>query len=150
MQERIVEIIVYLVNELNSNKQLSDVDVTSLTRDGYTQTEISTAFSWVFERISAGQALVPPSESRNDSHRILNNAEIMVIDPEAYGYLLQCRQLSLLTNNDIETIIERIMAAGFSRIGLPEVKSFVAGLLFDGQSSPGASHISLGNNDSIH
>ena len=45
MQERIVEIILFLVSELKSNKQLNDVDVSLLTENGYTQSEISTAFS---------------------------------------------------------------------------------------------------------
>ncbi len=58
MQERIVEIILFLVSELKSNKQLNDVDVSLLTESGYTQTEISTAFSWLFERMSLGQELV--------------------------------------------------------------------------------------------
>ncbi len=61
MQERIVEIILFLVNELRSNKRLSDVDVSSLTRDGYTQSEISSAFSWLFERLSVGQSMTDVS-----------------------------------------------------------------------------------------
>ncbi|HTP79635.1 MAG TPA: DUF494 family protein [Bacteroidota bacterium] len=150
MHERIVEIIVYLVGELNSSKQLSEVDVASLTRDGYTQTEISTAFSWVFERISAGQQLVTPTQARSDSHRVLNDVEKMVISTESFGYLLQCHQLGLLTNNDIESIVERIMAAGFSLVGLAEIKSFVAGVLFDSDNPSGSGRISLSGNDSIH
>ncbi len=54
MHERIVEIILFLVNELKSNKQLSEVDVSLLSQNGYTQSEISTAFSWLFERMSVG------------------------------------------------------------------------------------------------
>ena len=45
MYERVVEIIMFLVNELKSNKQLSEVDVSVLSKNGYTQSEISTAFS---------------------------------------------------------------------------------------------------------
>ncbi|MGH2568636.1 MAG: hypothetical protein ACRDGA_09870, partial [Bacteroidota bacterium] len=69
----------------------------------------------------------------------------------AYGYLLQCRELGLLKNNDIETIVDRIMAAGFSTVGVLEIKSFVAGILFDpnGSASPGG-QISLEHDDTIH
>jgi hypothetical protein len=73
---------------------------------------------------------------------------MMVIRSQAYGYLIQCQQLGLLNNVDIETIIERIMIAGFSAVGLLEMKSFVAGYLFDLESSSG--QISLGTNDTIH
>jgi len=148
MQERIVEIILFLVNELRSNKRLSDVDVTSLTRDGYTQSEISSAFSWLFERLSLGTSLTGVRHGGRTSHRMLNDTEKMVVEPQAHGFLIQCQQLGLLNNNDIETIIERIMMAGFTTIGLPEMKSFVAGYLFDREGGNG--QISLGMNDTIH
>jgi len=151
MHERIVEIILFLVNELKSNKQLSEVDVSLLSQNGYTQSEISTAFSWLFERMSVGEPQFSPGKPDDSSHRMLNEAEKMVIQSEAFGYLLQCHQLGLLTNSDIETITERIMAAGFSSVGINEMKSFVAGLLFGFDGHPGGnSHIVLGNNDTIH
>jgi uncharacterized protein Smg (DUF494 family) len=151
MHERIVEIILFLVNELRSNKQLSEVDVSLLTQNGYTQTEISTAFSWLFERLSVGQTLIPTTDESHQSVRVLHEAEKMVISPDAYGYLLQCKELGLLTNADIETIIERIMAAGFSVVGVPEMKSFIAGMLLDNDVPPGTSgRISLSSDDTIH
>jgi uncharacterized protein Smg (DUF494 family) len=148
MQERIVEIILYLVSELRSNKRLSDVDVSSLTRDGYTQSEISSAFSWLFERLTLGKSMTDVTSGASTSHRILNDTEKMVIESQAYGYLIQCQQLGLFSNIDVETIIERIMIAGFTTIGLPEMKSFVAGYLFDMEGSNG--QVSLGTNDTIH
>ncbi|MCX6121547.1 MAG: DUF494 family protein [Ignavibacteriales bacterium] len=143
-----MEIILFLVNELRSNKRLNDVDVSSLTRDGYTQSEISSAFSWLFERLSVGKSITDVTSGSSTSHRILNDAEKMVVGLQAYGYLIQCQQLGLLNNVDVETIIERIMMAGFAAVGLPEMKSFVAGYLFDMESSNG--QISLGTNDTIH
>ena len=148
MQERIVEIILYLVSELRSNKRLSDVDVSSLTRDGYTQSEISSAFSWLFERLSLGKSMTDVTSGASTSHRMLNDTEKMVVESQAYGYLIQCQQLGLFNNIDVETIIERIMMTGFTTIGLPEMKSFVAGYLFDRESSNG--QVSLGMNDTIH
>jgi uncharacterized protein Smg (DUF494 family) len=148
MQERVVEIILFLVNELRSNKRLNDVDVSSLTRDGYTQSEISSAFSWLFERLSVGKAITDVTSGASTSHRMLNDTEKMVVGSQAFGYLIQCQQLGLLNNMDVETIIERIMMAGFAAVGLPEMKSFVAGYLFDLENSNG--QISLGTNDTIH
>ena len=151
MHERIVEIIMFLVNELRSDKQLSDVDVSFLTQSGYTQTEISTAFSWLFERLSVGQQVVHGSGELSQSVRILHDAEKLVILPEAFGYLIQCKQLGLLTNADMEVILERIMAAGFSSVGVAEIKSFVAGMLLDADMPPGTTgRISLNSDDTIH
>lgn len=148
MQERIVDIILYLVNELKSSKRLSDVDVTSLTRDGYTQSEISSAFSWLFERLSAEQDNVASAVNSESSYRLLNDFEKMIIDPHAYGYLIQCQRLGLIKNSDIETIIERIVGAGIATIELDEMKSLIAGHLFEINSADGK--VSLGLNDTIH
>jgi uncharacterized protein Smg (DUF494 family) len=148
MQERIVEIILFLVNELRSNKALNDVDVSLLTRDGYTQSEISSAFSWLFERLSTGKSISNIPNSSVNSYRVLNDVEKMVIESPAHGYLIQCQQLGLLSTSDIETIISRIMVAGFSTVGAPEMKSFVAGYLFDVENNNG--QVSLGTNDTIH
>jgi uncharacterized protein Smg (DUF494 family) len=148
MQERIVEIILFLVNELRSKKRLSDVDVSTLTRDGYTQSEISTAFSWLFERLTLGKSMVDVSDGARSSYRLLNEMEKMVIESQAFGYLIQCQQIGLFNNMDIETIIERIMMAGFTTVGLPEMKSFVVGYIFEREGSNG--QISLGMNDTIH
>lgn len=151
MYERVVEIIMFLVNELQSNKQLSEVDVSVLAKNGYTDSEISTAFSWLFERMNVGQTMAEEASAAEGSHRILHEVEKMVIAPEAYGYLLQARQFAVLSNKDVETIIERIMAAGFSRVGIPEMKSFIAGILFDTDSQQGAGgRISWNMNDTIH
>lgn len=151
MYERVVEIIMFLVNELKSNKQLSEVDVSVLSSNGYTQSEISTAFSWLFERMNVGQTVMETSEARKSSHRVLHEVEKMVITIEAHGYLVQAHELGILSNSDIEMIIERIMAAGFSSVGVPEMKSFIAGMLFDTESQQGSGgRISLDGNDTIH
>jgi uncharacterized protein Smg (DUF494 family) len=151
MQERIVEIILFLIGEMRSEKRLGDVDVNVLTREGYTQSEISTAFSWVFDRMTVGQSVMEPQPETERSHRILHDAEKMVISAEAQGYLIQCQQLGLLGNRDVEVIIERVMAAGFAEVGLAEMKSLIAGILFDAENPRGGDgHVSLGTNDTIH
>lgn len=150
MYERIIEIILLLVNELKSSKQLSDIDVAFLARSGYTDSEISSAFSWLFDRLGDDQAVVQGRRASDSSHRVLHEAERMVITPEAYGYLLQWHDLGLLSNEEMEMLIERIMAAGFSSVGESEIKSFLAGFLFEQDQQEGKSRISLTGNDTIH
>jgi uncharacterized protein Smg (DUF494 family) len=151
MYERVVEIILFLMNELRSKKQLSDVDVSMLSRNGYTQSEISTAFSWLFDRIAVGEEILPPQPGGSGSHRVLHDIERMVIAPEAYGYLLQFLHLGLLKGDDVEAVIERLMAAGLSSVGLAEMKSFVAGYLFGGEGgAKDGLMMPLGTNDTIH
>lgn len=150
MYERVVEIILFLVNELRVHKHLHDVDVSILTRKGYTQSEISTAFAWLFDRISVGQVLLNDKPEAT-SHRVLHDAEKQVIDRDAHGYLLQCHQLGLLGVVEMEMIIEKIMSAGFSSVGIEEIKTFVAALLFGSDDSVGgAARVSFDGSDTIH
>lgn len=140
MHERIVEILLLLMDELQEKKRLGDIDVASLARHGYTPTEISSAFSWLFDRLEGGQP--PPERFRPASAgsvRLLHPAEQAVITTDGYGYLLQCHQLGLLSLEDVETIIERAMMAGFSSVSAHEVKALVAGMLFDSDRSTGGS-----------
>ena len=105
MQEKIVEILIYLISELRKNVPMSDIDLTVLSQRGYLTTEISTAFNWLFEKISDGGTLITETaQSSPHSHRVLHDAERMIITADAYGYLIQLRQLGLISDMDIEVI----------------------------------------------
>jgi uncharacterized protein Smg (DUF494 family) len=148
MQERIVEIIIYLVGELRLDKRLHEVDLSSLMRQGYTQGEISKAFSWFFERMIDLKNPSLTVQAKAVSHRQLNDAERMMILPDAFGYLIQCAQLGLLGNAEIESVIDTIMGSGLSALGISEMKTLIAGHIFD----PGRmnSKLIFGSNDTIH
>jgi uncharacterized protein Smg (DUF494 family) len=151
MFERIVEIILFLVKELKSNKQLGEIDVSSLSKSGYTQSEISSAFSWLFERMAEQRPNSISASVGASSHRVLHEAERMVISPEAFGYMMQFHQLGVLTLADIEEIIERIMSAGFSQADLPEMKSLIAGMLFQSEDPSMLNHrLHLNHDDTIN
>jgi uncharacterized protein Smg (DUF494 family) len=98
MKEKIVEIIAYLMSELRNNTPLNEIDLTVLTNSGYTPTEISTAFSWLYEKVEVAENFSAEVSRRSIySHRVLHEAERLVITPDAYGYLLQLREISQAT-----------------------------------------------------
>jgi uncharacterized protein Smg (DUF494 family) len=152
MQEKIVEIIVYIIKEMRDNKELGDINLNELADFGYTETEISTALSWVIDKISLGEHvfLTDTIESQN-SHRIFHEAEKSVIVREAQGYLLLLRELGVVGDMDIELIIERVMLSGFHKADLKNIKSIVAGVLFDRDeaNAPGG-RIMVSSHDTIH
>jgi uncharacterized protein Smg (DUF494 family) len=152
MQERIIEIIVYLVNEMRNNRSLGEIDVKVLEEGGYTQAEISSAFSWLFDRLAVSDQILPHVERQIErSYRILHEVEKMVITPEAQGYLIQLRELGLLNDAMLETIIDRAMMSGYTEIGLNETRVIVASLVFekDDQKKIGNRIISP-SSDTIH
>lgn len=152
MQEKIIEIIVYLINEMRLNKRLGEIDLRVLSDRGYTQNEISTAFSWLFDKINMGENILVDEEPTSPhSYRILHEAERTVMTPEAQGYLIQLRELRLLDDTMVEMIIDRIMMAGFSKVSLSEMKMMAASLLFDYDDSERiGSRLMLNSKDTIH
>jgi Smg protein len=152
MKEKIVEIIAYLMSELRNNTPLNEIDLTVLTNSGYTPTEISTAFSWLYEKIEVAENVSAEVARRSIySHRVLHEAERLVITPEAYGYLLQLREIGLVTESDIESVIDRIMLAGYATVAVPEIKSLVASLLLESDDSYNTgSRVMLNSKDTIN
>ncbi|MEK6572036.1 MAG: DUF494 family protein [Bacteroidota bacterium] len=132
MHERIIEIIVYLVNEMRNNKALGEIDVKALEEGGYTQAEIGAAFSWLFEKLAVSDQIGPRVERQVErSYRILHDVERMIITPEAQGYLIQLRELGILNDAMVETVIDRAMMSGYMNIGLEETRVIVASLVFE-------------------
>jgi uncharacterized protein Smg (DUF494 family) len=140
MQERIIEIIVYLLNELQQVR--AQKDKIDLTRDlivkGYTEGEVNIAFSWIFNHLKN-----PPQERTDTDIEYTDHLEDypefdrLVISPDAYGFLLQLIQLGVIKENDIEMFIERAMAFGKDDLSVDDLKSIVATILFglDNRSS---------------
>ncbi len=137
MQERIIEIIVYLLAEFQTDKsqdtyaQLSE----ELISRGYTESEINFAFSWIFNHLQGERTL----ENRGLNYhgkavRILHDLEKLVVSPEGYGYVLQLWHLGLLSENDVEVIIEKALSLGTTDVTLDDIKSIIASIVFGGDA----------------
>ncbi|HOQ49407.1 MAG TPA: DUF494 family protein, partial [Candidatus Kapabacteria bacterium] len=102
MSERILQIIVLVVKELHTNDKLTESHIKSLHKLGYTDVEISTALSWLVDREIAA------TDEETHSFRMLNEMEKDLFTPEALGDLLQYQALGLISNDQIDFIIDRI------------------------------------------
>lgn len=147
-----MEILIYLIGELRKNTPLYDIDLSVLSQRGFSTTEISTAFNWLFEKISHGDNIVTETGiSSPNSHRVLHDAERMVISSEAYGYMIQLRELGLITDMDIEVVIERVMMSGYMMVDIGEIKAQIAALLAENDDSlNGGSRTMLNGKDTIN
>jgi len=151
LYEKIIEIIVYLLSELKNNKQLADVDMENLANLGYTQNEINTAFSWVYSKIYAGEKIFLDPKSDTRSQRFLHDAEQNIVSPEAYGYLVQLKELGLINNMDIDLIIDKIMVSSYSNVSKEDMKSIIATYLLDiDEMNDTNSRVMINLNDTIH
>jgi len=129
--EKVLEIIVFLLAELKKNKQLSEVDLYQLEKQGYTQNEINTAFSWVYSKIYTGDKIFVDKDTDSKSNRFLHEVEQNIISSEAYGYLIQLKELGLLNNMDIDLIIDKLMVTSYNHVDIIDMKYMVAAYLLD-------------------
>ncbi len=132
MHEKIVEILIYVLNEVRkTNKPIGEIDFKALERKGYTQSEISTAISWLYERLVPEREVAEhKKEFRPPSFRVLHPAERYILSQDAYGYLIQLHELNILSDQELELVIERAMLSGYEQITSAEIQSMVSSILF--------------------
>jgi Smg protein len=136
MPERIIEIIVYAMRRFQDDKKSSEkLDLTSeLTSKGYTESEINLSFSWIYDHLKKSSA---DKRSLLDADLIedidFNNNENPILSDEAYGYLIQMIQLGILSEYQVDQILEKALISGDEYINTEKVKSFVVNILFDSE-----------------
>lgn len=151
MFERIIEIIVYVMSELKQKKQLAEIDLRELEQLGYTNSEISTAFSWLVDRIEFDETEKFEKKSSRTSFRILHEAEKELFSKTALGELVQFTSLGILNNEHIEQIIEKALVSGMNYIDSGHLKTFVAYAVFNAHSNAyGDARIMLQGGETIN
>lgn len=134
MNERVVEILIYIMSEIRRNRNVTtklDILSESLIEKGYSESEISSAFSWLMDRLNneSEEIIAKQEPSLSNSFRHLHEIEKAVISIEAYGYLIQLRELGIIDHLDLEQILERAMMSGASEVDVDDVKAVVAAML---------------------
>ena len=128
-QGRIVDILVVLMDEIKSGgmkNERMEVLSTELMKRGYSEHEISTAFSWILERI-----VVPEDEitANPGSFRVLHDIEKIFISKEAFGFLIQLASLGILSHSEIEQVIETALMESSPGLGVDRIKTLIADVI---------------------
>lgn len=150
MHERIVELLVMLMAQLQTRTHMADLDVSGLSGQGYSQSEISTAVSFLFDRYQGKPNVASAEMAGTRSIRVLHPIERSIIQPDGFGLVIQCYHFGLLTASDVESVIERIMLSGIGTAGVEEVKSAIAALLFELDRPQQGGSTSVSPTDSVH
>jgi len=152
MKERIVEILIYIMSEMQANKGIADIDLGDLKEKGYSQSEISAAFSWLYDNIRMNDiGSSHEAKPGADSRRVLHEVEKQMLSTEAQGYLIQLRELGLLDDRDLEHVIERVVLSGFEKLTPSELQELVASvLLVKAGNASDTNRSTLYNRDTIH
>ncbi len=139
MQNRIIEVLMQIAEHLHNHPQdKSDVQemTKTLTDQGYTPEEINAALVWLFQMMRPALADIRSEEKEYSQPliktiRILNDFENLILSTEAYGYLIQLRELGLIGNEQTESVMERALMSGSTEIGLEDMRMISASVLFD-------------------
>jgi len=151
MQDKVIEIIVYILSEIKEIKQLNDININSLTDKGYSDSEINTAFAWIFSKLDEGELIFKNEIVKTRSHRFFNIAENKIFSVDAKGYLLLLRELGLLNDLDIDLVIERVILSGYQKINITDLKKFISSFILNTENkSDVLSRMILQNNDTIN
>ncbi len=125
--ERIIEILLFVLSEYEKNINPQEIDITQLVRQGYTDSEISTAFSWLYDNYSDSDAKLARKEN---TFRILHDTERVLFTNRAWADIQQMVHLGLLSNTEVENIIEKASFSGQNKVDSKHVKTFVAYNIF--------------------
>jgi uncharacterized protein Smg (DUF494 family) len=152
MKERIVEILIYIMTEMQSNNGIADIDVGDLSEKGYTQSEISAAFSWIYDNVKLNEvSLKHEGVNSRGSRRVLHDVEKQMLSTDAQGHLIQLRELGLLDDQDLEHVIERVILSGMEKLTPLELQEIVGFVLMAKVGTMSDSNRSAPyNRDTIH
>jgi Smg protein len=128
---KILEIIVIILSELRTNKNVNEIDYNALSEIGYTSSEINSALAWIFSKIDIDSNFLKSGLKNVTSKRIYNQEERKIFTPESLGYLIWLNETGILDDADREIIIDRIFLSGYAKVGLTDMKSLIAMYLLD-------------------
>lgn len=132
MAPRIMEIVIYLVKELQAGVRIFDrlSEISPVLRNqGYTEAEIETAFSWVLEQGANVRRFRGPR--KGGSIRVLSDSEREAFSASGYGFLIQMRGLGVINEQQMELVIQRAAAFHEAPWDSEMVKTMAAILLFE-------------------
>lgn len=138
MDERLVDIIIAIVDRLVDRDTESDTVeglTLSLVTDGYSITEINTAFMWLYHTVDESffdDGRLLPHSGTKWTLRMLNEFEKSMLTTQAYGYILQLSQLGLLDDLQIEELIERAIYTCADSVELNDLKRLVPSIILEG------------------
>ncbi len=133
MDSRVLEIVFFLMDSFEeSDDQWSSVSEFSseLKNLGYTEEEISTAYTWVLEHMgTSGDNLYSAFPNKPGGSRILTDSERARLSTDAHGFMLKLLNLGLLNSEQFENILDRVESFGTRMITGEQVRLIASAVM---------------------
>jgi len=134
MSNRILEIVVFLMDYLRDRggNHFETEDVSkSLRSMGYSDTEITSAYSWLVDRFeTAPERYFSQFPEQQKSTRVLTGIEQAMLTVEGQGLLLKLINLGLVDAEQFEEVVDRLTVFGSKPVTLEQVKMIASTVLF--------------------
>jgi uncharacterized protein Smg (DUF494 family) len=151
-EDKIIDIIAWTVAQIRT-ENINNVRAESLIKQGYSEKDISTAYSWLVEKLSSDNLneLMMLQSVPQKSFRILSDMERSYFTAEAYSELIRYFSIGLISSSHIDIIIGTAEQFHYKQINPEMIKQFIASFLFDIPiANEIGSRFSLMSNDSIN
>ena len=136
INDNVLDILIYLFeNYLDADdvpQPSRDVLREELEHAGFAESGIERALAWL-EGLS-GDATPPVGDPQKRSMRVFSSYEQVRLTPEVRGYLLQLENVNILSTQQRELVIDRLLALESDETDVEQVKWVVLMVLF---SQPG-------------
>jgi len=127
---RVISEVEFICDDIDEIKERVDL-TRELIQQGYSENEINIAFSWIVRHLQKNAQDEKHSDiSASKKSDDISDVERLVITSEAYGYLLHLIRLGVLQETDVELVLEHALAEGKDDLGVDDLKSIVAAILF--------------------
>lgn len=140
MNKRFLDVLTFVINEIREQTE-GDIDLQAvidiLEDEGFSEDEISSAMSWLMhhgenlDRITTTHISAFP----RPLWRSLNDVERDAISPKAFSYLFHLRDLNVLTDDNMEKIIDRAVGLRLFQMNVDEMKDLIAAIVLNFEDS---------------
>ncbi|MFC1475310.1 DUF494 family protein [Candidatus Zixiibacteriota bacterium] len=140
MRNKILEIVIFLMDYMRDNYDndgASDDASHALKDLGYSEYEIDSAYDWFLDQFNpVGEQHYSEFPGKNSSSRVLTETERIFINAESYGFLLKLLHHHLITDEQLEKIIERIMIIALDKkVTIDQIKMIASSVIFSDYDS---------------
>lgn len=132
MKESVLDVLMYLF------ETFADTDVDpepdrdelrgELMRAGFDDGHIERAFEWLDELNDSDP--VSPSSQGDNAMRLFSEQESRRLGVDTVGYLMRLRELGILGHEQLELVLDRLMALGEDDIDIDQIKWIVLIVLY--------------------
>lgn len=131
MIEKIIQLISFVMGNLQGDKQLENIDVNELLKLGYSHVEISTALSWIADKTDFDHCEdFINIDNQTQGIRLLHDLEKELFTFEAYEELIKLYSLKIIDNATIENIIDKAMFSRTQKIDITTLRQLIAGMIY--------------------